>query len=307
MKKSILILATLFIAAGIVSSCKKDKDEKPKYDTSNIFTTTYEEYGVIQEQHDFIVFFTSSCLDELEFSSNVDWISDYMKIDASNNSITTAIDENKGEYARSGEIKIRTKDKKYTRTIKILQEGTNGFCPDSKHPHALDLGIGDKWACCNVGATEPWGYGGYYAWGEKKEKEKYNEDTYELFKDGQYMDIGQDIAGSKYDVASSLWKHSWKMPTYEQFSKLTSCYRKWTSYKGKKGIMYTGLNGVDIFMPAAGFRSGNNTYATESNGYYWASTLYSSNNAYNLDFYSGNAKMYNNSRYCGFSVRPVRE
>ena len=27
-------------------------------------------------------------------------------------------------------------------------------CPDSNHPHAIDLGLpsGTKWACCNVGA-----------------------------------------------------------------------------------------------------------------------------------------------------------
>ena len=30
-------------------------------------------------------------------------------------------------------------------------------CPDSHHPHAIDLGLpsGTKWACCNVGSTTP--------------------------------------------------------------------------------------------------------------------------------------------------------
>ena len=39
-------------------------------------------------------------------------------------------------------------------------------CPDSHHPRAIDLGLpsGTKWACCNVGATTPERYGGYYAW-----------------------------------------------------------------------------------------------------------------------------------------------
>ena len=33
----------------------------------------------------------------------------------------------------------------------------------------VDLGLpsGTKWANCNVGADEPWGYGNYYAWGGK--------------------------------------------------------------------------------------------------------------------------------------------
>ena len=45
-------------------------------------------------------------------------------------------------------------------------------CPDDNHPHAIDLGLpsGTKWACCNVGADTPEGYGGYYAWGETEEK-----------------------------------------------------------------------------------------------------------------------------------------
>lgn len=39
------------------------------------------------------------------------------------------------------------------------------LCPDDNHPHMIDLGLGVKWACCNVGATAPEEYGGYYAWG----------------------------------------------------------------------------------------------------------------------------------------------
>ena len=55
------------------------------------------------------------------------------------------------------------------------------ICPDDRHPHAIDLGLpsGTKWACCNVGADNPEGYGGYYAWGETEEKEAYNEVSYQ--------------------------------------------------------------------------------------------------------------------------------
>ena len=51
-------------------------------------------------------------------------------------------------------------------------------CPDDHHPHAIDLGLpsGTKWACCNIGATSPEGYGGYYAWGETSEKDDYDRD-----------------------------------------------------------------------------------------------------------------------------------
>ena len=44
------------------------------------------------------------------------------------------------------------------------------LCPDNNHPHMIDLCLpsGLKWACCNVGATEPFEKGGYFAWGETK-------------------------------------------------------------------------------------------------------------------------------------------
>ena len=53
-------------------------------------------------------------------------------------------------------------------------------CPDDNHPHAIDVGVpsGTKWACCNVGATTPEGYGDYFAWGETEKKEKYDWTTY---------------------------------------------------------------------------------------------------------------------------------
>ncbi len=56
-------------------------------------------------------------------------------------------------------------------------------CPDNNHPHMIDLGLpsGTKWACCNVGATTPEAYGGYYAWGETEEKDYFDQENYEFF------------------------------------------------------------------------------------------------------------------------------
>ena len=44
----------------------------------------------------------------------------------------------------------------------------------------VDLGLpsGLLWATCNLGATNPEGYGNYYAWGETSTKETYNWSTY---------------------------------------------------------------------------------------------------------------------------------
>ena len=62
-------------------------------------------------------------------------------------------------------------------------------CPDDHHPHLIDLGLpsGTKWACCNVGATAPEDYGGYYAWGETEEKAVYDQSTYEYYQNDSYI------------------------------------------------------------------------------------------------------------------------
>lgn len=63
-------------------------------------------------------------------------------------------------------------EKNITDVILLVDEILNGAgsksyltCPDNHHPHLIDLGLpsGTKWACCNVGATAPEDYGGYYA------------------------------------------------------------------------------------------------------------------------------------------------
>ena len=47
----------------------------------------------------------------------------------------------------------------------------------------VDLGLpsGTKWAACNVGATKPEEFGGYYAWGETEEKSNYDWNTYKWY------------------------------------------------------------------------------------------------------------------------------
>ena len=63
-----------------------------------------------------------------------------------------------------------------TSTIQVTVGPYYLKCPDSNHPHIIDLGLpsGTLWACCNVGATKPEGYGGFYAWGETEEKDFYS-------------------------------------------------------------------------------------------------------------------------------------
>lgn len=201
------------------------------------------------------------------------------------------------------------------RSFKISSQSGDSYtsCPDGNHPHMIDLGLpsGTKWACCNVGATTPEGYGDYFAWGETQPKDYYYWDTY-IHCDGSEEtchDIGSDIAGTKYDAATANWAAPWQMPTYAQCRELwDKCTSVWTTLNGINGRKFTGPNGGTIFLPTAGYRSG--SLADDgSEGYCWSSSLSSNNSqdAWNLDFDTSCATTVSRSRSCGQSIRPVRK
>lgn len=182
-------------------------------------------------------------------------------------------------------------------------------CPDGNHPHAIDLGLpsGTKWCCCNVGASSPEGYGGYYAWGETSEKSVYDSNTY-AFYDNKYINIGSDISGTQYDVAHVCMGPPWRMPTMEQQRELIdNCSIQWTQQNSVNGILVTGPNGGQIFFPAAGYRWYDNLYTAGSYGSYWSGSLSPSydSSAYFLDLNSGIWGWGSGARNLGRSVRPV--
>ncbi|MBQ6064081.1 MAG: hypothetical protein IJK87_10720, partial [Prevotella sp.] len=131
-------------------------------------------------------------------------------------------------------------DRAYGKAKDFEVEESLTSCPDANHPHMIDLGLpsGTKWACCNVGATAPEQYGGYYAWGEVNEKSYYDWSTY-IHCDGHYYDchnLGSDIAGTQYDVAHVKWGGSWVMPSHaQQVELLNYCTSTWTTENGVYG------------------------------------------------------------------------
>ena len=182
---------------------------------------------------------------------------------------------------------------------------------DAPGREAIDLGLpsGTKWASCNIGATRPEEYGGYYAWGETEEKSRYDWETYKY---GSSRDncqgIGKDIAGTQYDVAHVRWGGPWVMPSFDQIKELlANCSSEWTSLNGVDGRKFTGPNGNSIFLPAAGDRRSGGLYIVGSGGYYWSSTQNPSYSysAYGIYFISGSVYPYSGHRLGGRSVRPV--
>ena len=189
------------------------------------------------------------------------------------------------------------------------------FCPDNKHPHAIDLGLpsGTKWACCNVGATSPEKYGDAYAWGETNVKKEYSWDTYTGggFK-GKREDTGITICNTKYDVAHMMWGGSWLMPRADECAELRdNCIFTLYTMNGIKGVKVTSkANGKSIFMPATGYRDGTELRNRDYSGLYWSSDKIISilNKAGVFFFHGENADIdLEVERYYGLSVRPVKD
>lgn len=190
-------------------------------------------------------------------------------------------------------------------------------CPDENHPHLIDLGLpsGTLWACCNVGATTPEGYGDYFAWGETSPKDVYSWSTY-IHCDGSESschDICEDIGGTNHDAAAVNWDEQWKMPSHAQIQELKdNCSSIWTSQNGVNGRRFIGKNNGTIFLPAASCRDGSDIGPIGTNGFYWSSShcLNVTKDAWALGIYPDNASypvdVYGDFRCFGLSVRPVK-
>ncbi len=187
----------------------------------------------------------------------------------------------------------------------------------------VDLGLSVKWATCNVGANKPEEYGDYFAWGETQPKDYYDWSTYKWC-NGSYKTQTKYNANSSYgtvdnkttldlsdDAARANWGGSWRMPTKEEQDELrNNCTWTWTTQNGVNGYKVTSKsNGNSIFLPAAGYRYDSSLYSVGSPGYYWSSSrttgypYYACYLAFNSSYVGWNGYY----RYCGFSVRPVRQ
>ena len=183
-------------------------------------------------------------------------------------------------------------------------------CPDGNHPHMIDLGLpsGTKWACCNLGASTPEQSGNYYRCGETEPFKEGDTDATYPYKG---VDIGNNIAGTKYDAATANWGASWRMPTENQMKELMhNCTYKWTTLNGVKGGKVTGRKGSTLFLPASGYRNyGSGALVNvDSYGYYWSASTDSSGNGRSLSFGSDSWYWSNDwSRAWGFHVRAVAQ
>ena len=220
--------------------------------------------------------------------------------------------ENEVGYKVSGLINLTPNTTYYVKAYAVNESGTSysevvsfTTLETPVEYEYVDLGLpsGLKWATHNIGATTAEEYGNYYAWGEVVTKETYTEANSETY--GKSM---SDISGTEYDAATFNWGGNWRMPTEEEMKEMLSmCVWEGTMQNQVYGYKLTSkINGNSIFLPAAGYRNGASLSNAGSSGSYWSSTPDGNNGANHFVFgiISG---MGSNNRYCGCSIRPVRE
>ena len=125
----------------------------------------------------------------------------------------------------------------------------------------VDLGLSVKWATMNLGATNPYDSGEYFAWGEIRTK-------VEFVGCLTYEKEMKNISGNPlYDAAYINWGGNWRLPTTSELQELkTKCTWDWVD---NKGYIVIGPNGNSIFLPVTGYMSGKELYDKDT-GYYWS-------------------------------------
>ena len=176
---------------------------------------------------------------------------------------------------------------------------------------AVDLGLSVRWADRNVGSDSPSQVGSLVGWGDPTGKKvSLKPGDYIDVKGGVYVSTPNNIAGTKYDVATAQCGSKWRMPTREEWKELVDkCKWKIEVHGAIRGYRVVGPNGNSIFLPLTGIRLGEEVNNNDS-GCYWLSERveYDRESAYY--YYFNDAKLNDivstrGAVYSGRAVRPV--
>lgn len=168
----------------------------------------------------------------------------------------------------------------------------------------VDMGLSILWAKNNIGADVESEAGTLFGYGDQTA----------MLTSAKLDDyLSSDIAGTTNDIiyklnldAGSPMKS--QMPTKAQMAELiNNTTQTWTTVDGVAGMRFTANNGNSIFLPAAGYRTGEAT-VSDGTGYYWTGSVGSVNNEYSntLTFNNSSVKAGVSKRYLGLSLRSVR-
>ena len=209
--------------------------------------------------------------------------------------------------------------------ISTLQEFTNNI-PTMEY---VDLGLpsGLQWAKCNLGAATETDYGDYFMWGSTTPDNNHTcnwantpfnngSDTYNktyFTDDVKNILCPNGVLAKEFDAAYKATNGIACMPTVENIQELldNTVYEWFTNYKnsGVKGRKFTSKhNGNSIFIPASGWRFDSSFNSRGISGYFWSSTLMTSDPKYawGIIFGSDSDNISESSRNDGCAVRAVR-
>ncbi len=159
----------------------------------------------------------------------------------------------------------------------------------------VDLGLDVLWAKTNVGAMSETQAGGLYGYGDASGL-KLSTDISDYAR--------HDIVGSAYDICSA--SGSGRLPTAAEMRQLINrCKITEETKEGVAGYTVTGPNGNSIFIPQAGFRTGETV--TEGGASLMTGTISDADNAYGYiaSIGSAGAKFATASIANGLSARAV--
>lgn len=187
---------------------------------------------------------------------------------------------------------------------------------------------GVKWATKNLGAESVTDPGLYFQWGDTQgytadqmrdhsktfnfANYKYSDSSTNMTK---YNDTdGKTVLDLSDDAARANMGGQWRMPTTDEYAILgTATTSAWTDdYQGSgvSGLVLTDKTDSSkvLFFPAAGYCGNDSVNNVGSYGYYWSSSVLSSDvlSGCNLSFGSSGVYWQNDDiRFSGFSVRGI--
>lgn len=258
----------------------------------------------------------------LEIGGTVTLSATVLPADATNKSVTwSTSDKNVATVAPLGATATVKAQKEGTATITVTTAdgGKTATCTVTVKKTvvvgtAVDLGLSVKWADMNVGATKPEEAGDLISWGETSPKEVYSEAAFKWWTPNNKYSAANHkwVLDPEDDAAHVNWGGNWRMPTQWEFEELVEkCTFSQATVNGVTVLKVTGPNGKSIYLPATGYKSGEDTSLKYGErGYYNPCTKETGTlpDIYNKCYIFTTSGYYNKgsfSHFAGLAVRPV--
>lgn len=189
------------------------------------------------------------------------------------------------EYLRAGREYYYRAFVKYTtpdQVEHVVYGPEYTFSTVSADDWGVDLGLpsGIKWSKCELGrqdfndAYDILFTSAYYCrWGSLK-SDIYEESAYEYFNpvDSSFVDIGDDIAGTQYDVAHYVLGGQWRMPTKEDVEELIAYCQFSRPSEARYSFIYQDYDATLITSVAT--ITGPNKHSIKiRSSYFWTATM----------------------------------